>query len=226
MLAQAASESNAADQNLIRINASIISKMWIRQIMNAFNRAAARAQNPLAPFAGRTIALRCGDVGAIAACIDGRGCLSPLAPFAVGARIRADASLSLAGIDWRAAGAAAARCGNDAMATERRPILRWRAEGDVELLRALRLLFARAAADWPDCLAAAGGGAGESIALQALIGRRRLARSRFLSSLGERARAGAKSFVVDRDLATGFFSRAAALRARIDALAGAEEAKQ
>ena len=104
--------------------------------------------------------------------------------------------------------------------------MRWRAEGDVELLRALRILFARAAADWPDCLAAAGGGAGESIALRALIGRRRLARSRFLSSLGERARAGAKSFVVDRDSATGFFSRAAALRARIDALAGAEEAKQ
>ena len=200
--------------------------MWIRQILNAFNRAAARAQNPLAPFAGRTIALRCGAAGAIAARIDGRGCLSPLAPFSVGARIRADASLSLAGIDWRAAGAAAARCGNGAMETERRPILRWRAEGDVELLRALRLLFARAAADWPDCLAAAGGGAGESIALQALIGRRRLARSRFLSSLGERARAGAKSFVVDRDSATGFFSRAAALRARIDALAGAEEAKQ
>ena len=200
--------------------------MWIRQILNAFNRAAARAQNPLAPFAGRTIALRCGDAGAIAARIDERGCLSPLAPFAVGARIRADASLSLAGIDWRAAGAAAARVGDGATARARRPILRWRAEGDVELLRALRLLFARAAADWPDCLAAAGGGAGESIALQALIGRRRLARSRFLSSLGERARAGAKSFVVDRDLATGFFSRAAALRARIDALAGAEEAKQ
>ena len=202
--------------------------MWIRQILNAFNRAAARAQNPLAPFAGRTIALRCGDAGAIAARIDGRGCLSPLAPFAVGARIRADASLSLAGIDWRAAGAAAARGGSSdgATARERRPILRWRAEGDVELLRALRILFARAAADWPDCLAAAGGGAGESIALQALIGRRRLARSRFLSSLGERARAGAKSFVVDRDSATGFFSRAAALRARIDALAGAEEAKQ
>ena len=205
--------------------------MWIRQILNAFNRAAARAQNPLAPFAGRTIALRCGAAGAIAARIDGRGCLSPLAPFSVGARIRADASLSLAGIDWRAAGAAAARGGsswrgNGAMATERRPILRWRAEGDVELLRVLRLLFAGAAADWPDCLAAAGGGAGESIALQALIGRRRLARSRFLSSLGERARAGAKSFVVDRDSATGFFSRAAALRARIDALAGAEEAKQ
>ena len=225
MLAQAAIESNAADQKLIRINASIISKMWIRQILNAFNRAAARAQNPLAPFAGRTIALRCGDAGAIAVCIDERGCLSPLAPFAVGARIRADASLSLAGIDWRAAGAAAAR-GDGAMETERRPILRWRAEGDVELLRVLRLLFARAAADWPDCLAAAGGGAGESIALRALIGRRRLARSRFLSSLGERARAGAKSFVVDRDSATGFFSRAAALRARIDALAGAEEAKQ
>ena len=199
--------------------------MWIRQILNAFNRAAARAQNPLAPFAGRTIALRCGDAGAIAARIDERGCLSPLAPFAVGARIRADASLSLAGIDWRAAGAAAAR-GDGATARERRPILRWRAEGDVELLRVLRLLFARAAADWPDCLAAAGGGAGESIALQALVGRRRLARSRFLSSLGERARAGAKSFVVDRDSATGFFSRAAALRARIDALAGAEEAKQ
>ena len=200
--------------------------MWIRQILNAFNRAAARAQNPLAPFAGRTIALRCGDAGAIAARIDERGCLSPLAPFSVGARIRADASLSLAGIDWRAAGAAAARVGNGAMETERRPILRWRAEGDVELLRVLRLLFARAAADWPDCLAAAGGGAGESIALRALVGRRRLARSRFLSSLGERARAGAKSFVVDRDSATGFFSRAAALRARIDALAGAEEAKQ
>ena len=200
--------------------------MWIRQILNAFNRAAARAQNPLAPFAGRTIALRCGDAGAIAARIDGRGCLSPLAPFSVGARIRADASLSLAGIDWRAAGAAAARVSDGATARERRPILRWRAEGDVELLRALRFLFARAAADWPDCLAAAGGGAGESIALRALIGRRRLARSRFLSSLGERARAGAKSFVVDRDSATGFFSRAAALRARIDALAGAEEAKQ
>ena len=91
------------------------------------------------------------------------------------------------------------------METERRPILRWRAEGDVELLRVLRLLFARAAADWPDCLAAAGGGAGESIALRALIGRRRLARSRFFSSLGERARAGAKSFVVDRDLGDGVF---------------------